>query len=69
MKVVNVRKHCHKDACGGELIGTGMGLSTGWNTTWTNRCNQCGVELGLEHSYPYTYNKYEPEELEEEWHE
>lgn len=67
MKVVTVRRKCPNENCGGELKGTGHGITTGWNTAWGNKCNECHKSVDSKHSYPYEYNKYEPEELVEEW--
>lgn len=52
--VVLVPVHVHGECptCSGELHGTGYGLTTN-KTKWVNRCEKCGDEFLLDHSYPY----------------
>lgn len=52
LQVVQVRGYCPLPDCGGELLGTGYGMSTD-RSRWVNRCSKCGVERWLIHSYPY----------------
>lgn len=48
-----VKRHwiCPVDACGGEMIGSGRGMTT-MRTDWEHRCNRCGYEEWTTRNYP-----------------
>lgn len=50
-QTVLVRAACINADCGGELRGTGYGMTTN-ATHWVNRCEKCGDEWWLDDSYP-----------------
>lgn len=41
--------------CGGELKGTGSGVSNTWGTQWFNRCDKCNIQTQHDYSYPHGY--------------
>lgn len=51
LRAVKVRAFCD---CGqrGELRSIGQGVSTGWTSSWLNKCQKCGAQVMLNKSYP-----------------
>jgi hypothetical protein len=49
VKIYNVR--AYHEGCGGELVGTGHGITAG-STVWEHRCEKCN-EIGWVDSVSY----------------
>lgn len=50
--VRTVKIRAYHRGCGGELVGTGTGITT-IETGWQHRCRQCNAEIWLDGvSYP-----------------
>lgn len=57
---VQVHGACPREGCGGELRGTGMGMTRGDGSWWENSCTTCHQHVSLRHSYPYIAHRPRP---------
>lgn len=65
MKHVVVKKKCSK--CNqGEMKGTGV-VFTVYPPLYQHKCEKCGETRSFNDCYPYNYDEYEQDELQEEW--
>jgi transposase-like protein len=65
MKHITIKKKCPscKD---GEMQRTGV-CYTSYPALYGHKCDKCDKMGSYKNTYPYSYDEYDPTELEERW--